>query len=822
MVRTYDFAAIEEKWQRRWEEDKIFQSERDETKKKYYVLEMFPYPSGDPHMGHVKNYVIGDVVARYFLRCGYNVLHPMGFDAFGLPAENAAIQHGIHPAQWTHEKIGRMREVLKRLGISYDWRREVITCEPEYYRFTQWFFLQFYKHGLAYKREGPVNWCPSCATVLANEQVVEGACERCGTLVVRKKLSQWYFRITEYAEELLEDMELLGKWPERVLIMQKNWIGKSEGAYIDFAIPDLGKTVTVFTTRPDTIFGVTFFLLAPEHPLVDELVRGTPYEGMVREFRERIARKSEIERVSDLTEKEGLYIGRNVVNPVSGEKVPIWIADYVLLEYGTGAVMAVPAHDERDWQFAKKYGLPIRQVIVPFGDELKEGYFSGPGVMVNSGPFSGLPSEEGKERVIALLEERGLGKKAVSYRLRDWLISRQRYWGAPIPIVYCEKCGEVPVPEEDLPVLLPPNVDFLPTGPSPLARCEEFVNTTCPRCGGKARRETDTMDTFVCSSWYYLRYCSPWAEDRPFKREDIDYWMPVDQYIGGVEHAILHLLYARFFTKVLHDLKLVKFREPFLNLFAQGMVTKDGAKMSKSKGNTVSPREIIEKFGADTVRVFILFAGPPELDMEWSDRGVEGAFRFLNRVWRTAQDILELPASEGASFSEKECMALERKIHQTIFRVNTDITEKFHFNTAISAMMELLNDMNDYLRFVQEKGTHPKERDMLLSGMQVFLSLLNPIAPHLTEELWEVLGGEPYLSKTPWPVHDSAKLYEEIVEVVVQVNGRVRGKIVVPRGIKEEEVIERALADERIRQWLNGKPLKKHVYVPDKLVNLVV
>ncbi len=822
MVRTYDFAGIEEKWQRRWEEDKIFQSERDETKKKYYVLEMFPYPSGDPHMGHVKNYVIGDVVARYFFRLGYNVLHPMGFDAFGLPAENAAIQHGIHPAQWTHEKIERMREVLKRLGISYDWRREVITCEPEYYRFTQWFFLQFYKHGLAYKKEGPVNWCPSCATVLANEQVVEGACERCGTPVMRKKLSQWYFRITRYAEDLLKDMGLLGKWPERVLIMQKNWIGKSEGAYIDFAIPDLGKIVTVFTTRPDTIFGVTFFLLAPEHPLVDELVRGTPYEGKVREFRERIARKSEIERISDLTEKEGLYIGKDVVNPVSGERVPIWIADYVLLEYGTGAVMAVPAHDERDWQFAKKYGLPIRQVIVPLEGEPKEEYFSDPGVMVNSGPFSGFSSEEGKERVIAFLEERGLGKRAVSYRLRDWLISRQRYWGAPIPIVYCEKCGEVPVPEEDLPVLLPPNVDFLPTGPSPLARCEEFVNTTCPRCGGRAKRETDTMDTFVCSSWYYLRYCSPWAEDKPFEKKDIDYWMPVDQYIGGVEHAILHLLYARFFTKVLNDLKFVEFREPFLNLFAQGMVTKDGAKMSKSKGNTVSPREIIEKFGADTVRVFILFAGPPELDMEWSDRGVEGAFRFLNRVWRMAQDILELPTSGEATFSKKECAALERKIHQTIFRVNTDITEKFHFNTAISAMMELLNEMNDYLRYLQEKGAHPKERDILLSGMRVFLSLLNPIAPHLTEELWEVLGGEPYLSKASWPVHDPEKLYEEIVEVVVQVNGKVRGKIVVPRGVKEEEVIERVLADERIKQWLNGKSLKKHVYVPDKLVNLVV
>jgi leucyl-tRNA synthetase len=821
VAQGYDFAAIEEKWQKRWEEGKVFQVERDETKKKYYVLEMFPYPSGDPHMGHVKNYVIGDVVARYFIRQGYNVLHPMGFDAFGLPAENAAIQHGIHPAIWTREKIERMREVLKRLGISYDWRREVITCEPEYYRFTQWFFLQFYKAGLAYKKEGPVNWCPSCATVLANEQVVDGACERCGTPVVRRKLSQWYFRITKYAEDLLKDMELLGSWPERVLTMQRNWIGRSEGAYIDFLLPELGKTITVFTTRPDTVFGVTFFLLAPEHPLVDELVRGTPYEAQVQEFRERIARKSEIERISDLSEKEGMFIGKEVVNPLNGERVPIWIADYVLLEYGTGAVMAVPAHDERDWQFAKKYGLPIRQVIAP-PEGVSEGCYTGPGVMVNSGPFSGLPSEEGKEKVVAFLEEKGLGKRAVSYRLRDWLISRQRYWGAPIPIVYCDRCGEVPVPEEDLPVLLPPNVDFLPTGPSPLARCEEFVRTTCPRCKGPARRETDTMDTFVCSSWYYLRYCSPWTKDKPFEPEDIDYWMPVDQYIGGVEHAILHLLYARFFTKVLHDLGFVKFREPFVNLFAQGMVTKDGAKMSKSKGNTVSPRDIIEKFGADTVRVFILFAGPPELDMEWSDRGVEGAFRFLNRVWRTAQDILELAPKDGVPFGEEEYRKVERRIHQTIFRVNTDITEKFHFNTAISAMMELLNDFTDYLRFLGEKGVHPREKELLLFGMRTLVSLLNPIAPHITEELWELLGEKGYLSVAPWPTYDPEKLQESVVEIVVQVNGKVRGKVVVPRGMREEEVLRRALEDERIRQWLNGKPVKKHIYVPDKLVNIVV
>lgn len=821
MAQVYDFATIEKKWQERWEKEKIFQAERD-IKKKYYVLEMFPYPSGDPHMGHVKNYVIGDVVARYFIRQGYNVLHPMGFDAFGLPAENAAIQHRIHPAAWTHEKIERMREVLKRLGISYDWRREVITCEPEYYRFTQWFFLQFYKHGLAYKKEGPVNWCPSCATVLANEQVVDGTCERCGAPVERRKLSQWYFRITKYAEDLLKDMELLGSWPERVLTMQRNWIGRSDGAYIDFFIPDLGKTVTVFTTRPDTVFGATFFLLAPEHPLVDEIVSGTPYEEGVQKFRERIARKREIERVSDLSEKEGMYIGREVVNPVSGERIPIWIADYVLLEYGTGAVMAVPAHDERDWQFAQKYGLPIRQVIVPPDGPFDEKCYAGPGIMVNSGPFSGLPSEEGRARVVAFLEERGLGKRALSYRLRDWLISRQRYWGAPIPIIYCDHCGEVPVPEEELPVLLPPNVDFLPTGPSPLARCEEFVSTTCPRCGGRARRETDTMDTFVCSSWYYLRYCSPWVQDRPFEREDVDYWMPVDQYIGGVEHAILHLLYARFFTKVLYDLGLVKFREPFVNLFAQGMVTKDGAKMSKSKGNTVSPREIIERFGADTVRVFILFAGPPELDMEWSDRGVEGAFRFLNRVWRVAGSVVELVPRDDACLAEREYSALERRIHQTVFRVNADIAEKFHFNTAISTMMELLNDLTDYLRFVGEKGVHPREKDLLLLGMRTLVSLLNPVAPHITEELWELLGGEAYLSKAPWPTYNPAKLYEDWVEVVVQINGKVRGKVVVPRGVCGEEVLKRALEDERIQQWLNGKPVKKHVYVQDKLVNIVI
>ena len=821
MGRPYDFERIELKWQKRWEEEQIFFSERREGKQKYYVLEMFPYPSGDPHMGHVKNYVIGDVVARYFIRRGYNVLHPMGFDAFGLPAENAAIQHGIHPAVWTHEKIERMREVLKRLGISYDWRREVITCEPEYYRFTQWFFLKLYKNGLAYKKEGPVNWCPSCSTVLANEQVVEGACERCGTPVVRKKLSQWYFRITRYAESLLEDMKLLGKWPERVLTMQRNWIGRSEGAYVDFLLPELGEKVTVFTTRPDTIYGVTFFVLAPEHPLVDRLVHGTPYERDVQEFRERIARKSEVERISDLTEKEGMFIGKTIVNPANGEKVPLWIADYVLLEYGTGAVMGVPAHDERDYHFARKYGLPVREVIRPEGSWQGE-CFTEPGIMVNSGPFSGIPSEEGKERVVAFLEEKGLGRKAVSYRLRDWLISRQRYWGAPIPIVYCDQCGEVPVPEKDLPVLLPPNVDFLPSGPSPLARCEEFVNTRCPSCGGLARRETDTMDTFVCSSWYYLRYCSPWTQDRPFDEDDVRYWMPVDQYIGGVEHAILHLLYSRFFTKVLHDLGMVNFREPFSNLFAQGIVTKNGAKMSKSKGNTVSPREIIERFGSDTVRVFILFAGPPELDMEWSDRGVEGAFRFLNRVWRTVNDVAEIEAKEGVSFDRERLLSLERMVHRTIFRVDQDVEKEFHFNTAISAMMELLNELGEYLRTKEGAGYHPEERAILHFAARTLVSLLNPIAPHITEELWEILGEQEILSRSSWPAYEKEKLYEEEVEVVVQVNGKLRGKVRVPRGSSQEKVLALALQDEKIQNWLNHAPVRKSIYVPDKLLNLVV
>ncbi len=822
MPNFYPFEDIEKKWQKAWEEQKIFETTKDPNRNKFYVLEMFPYPSGDPHMGHVKNYVIGDVIARYFIRKGYNVLHPMGFDAFGLPAENAAIQHGIHPAVWTYEKIDRMREVLKQLGITYDWRREVITCDPGYYKFTQWFFLQFYKNGLAYKKEGPVNWCPSCATVLANEQVIDGACERCGTPVEKKLLNQWYFRITGYAEALLEDMKLLGNWPEKVLVMQRNWIGKSEGASIDFFQPDLKKKISVFTTRPDTIFGVTFFVLAPEHPLVEQLVKGTPKEEEVRKFKERISKKSEIERTSDTSDKEGLALGKDVIHPITGQKIPIWIADYVLLEYGSGAVMGVPAHDERDFAFAKKYGLPIIPVIQPPEGNWNGECYPGDGVLINSGAFSGLSSEEGKKRIIAFLKEKGLGDAAVSYRLRDWLISRQRYWGAPIPIIYCEKCGEVPVPEKDLPVLLPENVDFHPTGPSPLALCESFVNTTCPKCGGPACRETDTMDTFVCSSWYYLRYCSPWEKDKPFDPEDVKYWMPVDQYIGGVEHAILHLLYSRFFTKVLNDLGLIPFREPFTNLFAQGMVTKDGAKMSKSKGNTVSPREIIQKYGTDTVRLFILFAGPPELDMEWSDQGVEGAFRFLNRVWNIAKEIIDLQSDQQTSCNENWMKNLERKVHQTIYKVDRDTKERFHFNTAISAIMELVNELSESLRSLKEKGVHPKEKNLMMWALKQMTSVLNPFAPHLTEEIWSLLGEKGFLSLAPWPEYDAQKMLTETVIIVVQVNGKVRSKIEINRDASKEAVLERALEDDKIQNQLNQKKIQKVIYVPNKLINLVV
>lgn len=813
----YDFKAIEAKWQKRWEEQKLYKAVEDSKRPKYYCLEMFPYPSGKLHMGHVRNYSIGDVVARFKRMRGYNVLHPMGWDAFGLPAENAAIKHGIHPAKWTWDNIDNMRKQLKQLGLSYDWEREVATCHPGYYKWTQWFFLKLYERGLAYRKKSYVNWCPSCATVLANEQVVDGRCERCGSEVGKKNLEQWFFRITEYADELLEDLKKLPGWPEKVKIMQENWIGRSEGAEVYFTAEKTGEKIPVFTTRPDTIFGVTYMVMAPEHPMVDELVKGTPYEESVREFQKKMEKLSEVVRTSTETEKEGMFIGAYAINPLSGERVPIWIANYVLLDYGTGVVMGVPAHDQRDFEFAKKYGLPIKVVINPPGmelsaEEMQEAY-ADDGVLVNSGTFSGMNNREAIKAITEFMEEKGLGKKAVNYKLRDWLISRQRYWGAPIPIVYCEKCGIVPVPEDELPVLLPDDVEFNPKGTSPLLECEEFLNTTCPRCKGPAKRETDTMDTFMCSSWYYYRYTDPRNDEKPFDQEKLDYWMPVDQYIGGVEHAILHLMYSRFFNKVMRDAGLVHVDEPFTNLLTQGMVLKDGAKMSKSLGNIVSPEDIIEKYGADTARLFILFAAPPEKDLEWSDQGVEGCFRFLQRVWRLVEELM--PMLNAPSGDEKADREVRRLVHKTIKKVTDDIEGRFNFNTAISAIMEMVNGLNS------SKGK-PVSGKVIREAVETLLLLLAPFAPHITEELWERLGHETSIHLMSWPVADEAAMAEEEVEVVVQVNGKVRTKILMPAEITEEVMKEAALKHEKISSLLEGKTVVKVITVPRKLVNIVV
>ncbi|MGI9950839.1 leucine--tRNA ligase [Moorellaceae bacterium AZ2] len=826
MEARYNFKEIEPKWQRRWDASELYKVTEDKAKPKFYCLEMFPYPSGNLHMGHVRNYSIGDVVARYKRMRGFNVLHPMGWDAFGLPAENAAIKHGIHPAEWTWRNIANMRRQLQAMGISYDWEREIATCHPSYYKWTQWLFLQMYKHGLAYRKKAAVNWCPSCATVLANEQVVGGACERCGTPVTHRDLEQWFFRITDYAERLLNDLKKLPGWPEKVKVMQENWIGKSVGAEVVFSVAGSGEKIPVFTTRPDTLFGVTYMVLAPEHPLVEKLTRGTPYEEPVREFVQAARHLSALDRTATEKEKEGLFIGAYAANPVSGERIPIWIANYVLMEYGTGAVMGVPAHDERDFAFARKYGLPVKVVIQPPGRELDaatmvEAYVE-PGLMVNSGPFSGLPSEEGKEKIIRYLEERGMGRRKINYKLRDWLISRQRYWGAPIPIIYCDHCGIVPVPEEDLPVILPEGVEFKPTGESPLKDCPEFVHTTCPACGKPARRETDTMDTFVCSSWYFLRYTTPHSQEIPFDRDKVDYWMNVDQYIGGVEHAILHLMYARFFTKALYDFGLVGVEEPFQNLLTQGMVLKDGGKMSKSKGNVVSPEEIIERYGADTARLFILFAAPPERDLEWSDQGVEGCYRFLNRVWRLVYNystrVRGIQAGKGeikpAGRADRE---LYRLIHATIKKVTEDIEERFNFNTAISAIMELVNGFYHY----QDSVPEPEQNlPLVKEGLKKLITLLAPFAPHIAEELWQGIGQERSVHLESWPSYDPQALVTEEVTVVVQINGKVRDRLQVPAGLKEEDLKEAVLSREKVASLLSGQQVLKIVVVPDKLVNI--
>ncbi|KDR94080.1 leucyl-tRNA synthetase [Peptoclostridium litorale DSM 5388] len=805
-MSSYNFSMIEKKWQKIWDETEAFKTVENE-KPKYYALEMFPYPSGKIHMGHVRNYSIGDVVARFLKMKGYNVLHPMGWDAFGLPAENAAIKHGLHPYKWTIENMEEMKTQLKLLGLSYDWDREIGTCHPDYYKWTQYIFLKFFEKGLAYKKEYAVNWCPSCETVLANEQVVGGECERCSSPVGKKKLDQWYFKITDYAEELLQDIDKLDGWPEKVKTMQKNWIGKSVGAEADFSIEGFDKSMKIFTTRPDTIYGVTYMVLAPEHEYVDELVAGSEYEEAVTAFKAKMAHMSEIERTSNEAEKEGIFIGRYAINPVNGAKIPIYIANYVLADYGTGAIMAVPAHDERDNDFAKKYEIEIVDVI----DE--------DGKVINSQEFNGFDYKEAGEKITQKLEEMEIGKKTINYRLRDWLISRQRYWGCPIPVVYCDECGIVPVEEKNLPVMLPTDVKFTGKGESPLTTSEEFKYVSCPKCGKKARRETDTMDTFVDSSWYFLRYIDPKNENIPFGKEIAEKWMPVDQYIGGVEHAILHLLYSRFFVKVLRDMGMCDFDEPFKNLLTQGMVLKDGSKMSKSKGNTVSPIEIIDKYGADTARLFILFAAPPERDLEWSENGVEGCYRFINRVWRLVDEINEVCAGSGFEYSgelDKDDKQLNYVLNASIKKVGEDIAERFNFNTAISSVMELVNEMYRY------KALDGKKPELLNIASKELLVMLAPFIPHAAEELWEMSKQEGSIHEQQWPSYDEKALVKDAIEIVVQVNGKVRGKMSVPSEISREDMEKIALDDEKVKEFIAGKNVVKVIVVPKKLVNIVV
>ncbi|HEK8843148.1 TPA: leucine--tRNA ligase [Clostridioides difficile] len=805
-MSVYNFKEVESKWQKIWKDNNQYKMDTAQTEKpNYYTLEMFPYPSGKIHMGHVRNYSIGDVVARFKKMEGYNVLHPMGWDSFGLPAENAAIKHGIHPHKWTMKNIEEMKEQLNLLGISYDWDKEVATSTPEYYRFTQEIFLKFLEHGLAYKKKSYVNWCPSCETVLANEQVVQGACERCKATVLKKDLEQWYFKTTEFAEELLNDLDTLDGWPEKVKTMQKNWIGKSTGADLVFDIDGTDKSMTVFTTRPDTTYGVTYMVLAPEHELVKELVAGTEYEADVEAFVQKMHTMTEIERTAADVEKEGMFIGRYVINPLNGKKVPLWIANYVLVEYGTGAIMAVPAHDERDRDFAEKYNLDIIDVIT---EDNK---------MINSEEFNGLDASEGFEGIIDKLEKEGRGKRTINYRLRDWLVSRQRYWGCPIPVVYCDECGIVPVKKEDLPVLLPTDVEFTGKGESPLTTSKQFMSTTCPHCGKPARREVDTMDTFVDSSWYFLRYVDSNNENEPFSKELVNRWHPVDQYIGGVEHAIMHLLYARWFVKAFKSMGMVDFNEPFKNLLTQGMVLMDGSKMSKSKGNTVSPMDIIDEYGADTARLFVLFAAPPERDLDWSEQGVDGCFRFLNRVYRLVDELADV-VKKDVEFGELNSQDKDMRytIHSTLKKVTADLSEKFGFNTAISALMELINDMYKY------KELDNINEAVIKEGVQTIVTIIAPFAPHLGEELWTMIGKEGSVFDIDWPKYDEKALVKDEIEVVVQVNGKVRGKLTVNSNISKDEMEKVALEDEKIKGLVEGKTIVKVVAVPKKLVNIVV
>lgn len=829
----YDFRQIEEKILKKWEAEKAYSLKSKKAGPRFYMLEMFPYPSGEPHMGHARNYTIGDVIARVMARKGNSVLHPIGFDSFGLPAENAALKDNIHPRENTAANISKMKKALKRMGMTYDFEDEIITSEPDYYKWTQWLFLIFYKMGLAEKKEAPVNWCDSCQTVLANEQVIDGKCERCSSPVKKRVLSQWFFKITDYAQRLLDDMEIIKDgWPERVLTIQKNWIGRSVGALVDFKLEGKEEIrVPVFTTRPDTLFGVTFFILSPEHKLVDRIVIDERYKKEISRIRKIVGEQSDIERGSAETEKIGCFTGRYAINPLNGEKVPIWIANYVLLEYGTGAIMAVPAHDERDFEFARKYDIDIKEVISPDGNihpSLDTAY-TGEGIMVNSGRFDGMDSKAGTKEIISHLEEQGIGKSEVNFKLRDWLISRQRYWGAPIPVVYCGSCGTVPIPEKDLPVLLPYDIDFRPKGLSPLELSEEFVNTPCPKCGGPAKRETDTMDTFVCSSWYFLRYCSPHNDSRAFDESEIDNWMPVDLYIGGIEHATMHLIYSRFFIKVLYDKGLVKFKEPFTKYFPHGVVNLDGQKMSKSKGNIVNPSEIYNKFGADTLRLYILFIGPADSPVDWSDSGAEGASRFLGRLWRLVNSSIEMtgkkhPGNSNGQIDAGKLSGIEkdvyRKLHQTIKKVTGDILDKFNFNTAISALMELVNLM---ARYLEEAVSGGKQNNALIEeAIKKLLILLSPIAPFITEKLWLNMGNKGSIHKVSWPSHDPKAAAEEMATIIFQVNGKLRDRVELPVNTPKEEIEKLAEASEKVKRFTENKKIIKKIIVPNKLINIVV
>ena len=825
MRDKYNFEEIEKKWQQVWSDEHAFKTVDDETKEKYYVLEMFPYPSGKLHMGHVRNYSIGDAIARFKKMKGYNVLHPMGWDSFGLPAENAAIKNGIHPAIWTDSNIAEMHKQLAGLGFSYDWDREVATCKDDYYRWMQWLFIQFQKKGLAYKKENPVNWCPSCRTVLANEQVVEGCCERCHTPVTKKHLSQWYLKITDYANRLLEELDTLDGWPNKVKLMQKNWIGKSTGAQIRFAIDGTDRELEVFTTRCDTVYGVTFMVMAPEHPYVTELTKGTEYEQATNDYIDECTHKSEIERVSLTKEKTGVFIGHYCVNPFNGKKIPIYISDYVMMDYGTGAVMAVPAHDQRDFEFARKFGLdivPVVDVEDPAVDlNNLESAAPAEGRLINSGEFNGMDNLKAIPRIIDLIEDKRIGQKTVKYKLRDWLISRQRYWGCPIPMVYCEDCGWVPENEKKLPVKLPTDIEFTGKGESPIATSKTFIETICPCCGKPARREIDTMDTFVDSSWYFLRYCDPKNTEKPFDKQKADYWMNVDQYIGGVEHAILHLLYARFFQKVLADLGLVTATEPFRNLLTQGMVIKDGAKMSKSLGNVVSPEEIQKKYGADTARLFILFAAPPEKELDWSDAGVEGSYRFLNRVYRLVYeyvtDIRDADSATGELVvSTSEDRALNYQLNKTIKKVSEDVGGRFSFNTAISSIMELVNELYKY------KQLDTVNMPLLDRAVKSMILVLSPFTPHICEELWSELGEESRVFEAAWPEFDESALVLDEVEIIVQINGKLKDKLTMSKDASNEELEKAARSSDKVKEVVGELSIVKAIIIPGKLVNFVV